>query len=153
MSLLLIQIVLSSIPIYFLLLFRIHVKLTNSLERLIWNFLWERVEEGKRPCLVNWEVVVRPLECGGPRIGNLKTLNELIGCGVSLGSLILCGRRFLWVNMGPIPWSGFQRGFWRGFREVLPKFRGKLLLKGSFFFLSVCSFFGEWWAEYLFIGK
>lgn len=35
------------------------MKVCDTLERLMCNFLWERVEEGKGSHLVSWEVVDR----------------------------------------------------------------------------------------------
>ena len=50
--LVLIQSVLSSIPTYYLSLFRIPVKVARSLEKLMRDFLWEGSGEGKRDHLV-----------------------------------------------------------------------------------------------------
>ena len=56
--LILIRSVLSGILIYFFPLFKAPSSVCKSLEKYIRDFLWERVEEGHGPHLVNWEAGV-----------------------------------------------------------------------------------------------
>ena len=51
----LVKTVLSGIPIYYLSLFKIPVKVARSLEKLTRDFLWEGKDEGKKDHLVKWE--------------------------------------------------------------------------------------------------
>lgn len=73
--LVLIQSVLSSIPAYFLSLFRILIKVAACLEKLMRDFLWEGSEESKRDHLVKWEVVSRSKHQGGLAVGNIVKKN------------------------------------------------------------------------------
>ncbi|CAB4278922.1 unnamed protein product [Prunus armeniaca] len=93
----LIQAVLSSLPTYYLSLFRIPASVAKRLEKIMRNFLWEGVEEGRKDHLVNWEVVSLPKENGGLGIGNLRKRNEAL-----LG-------KWLWrfQNGFPAEWLGF----------------------------------------------
>ncbi|KAK9275444.1 hypothetical protein L1049_022709 [Liquidambar formosana] len=78
--LVLIQSVLSSIPTYYLSLFRILVKVARSLEKLMRDFLWEGSGEGKRDHLVRWEIVSRSMSYRGLAFGNIVERNiALIG--------------------------------------------------------------------------
>ena len=50
----------------------------KSLEKLWREFLWEGVDERKGAHLVNWEVVTKPVDFGGLKIGNLSSRNETL---------------------------------------------------------------------------
>ena len=65
----------SGIPIYYLSLFKIPVKVARSIEKLMRDFLWEEKDEGKKDHLVNWEVVALSKEKGGLAIGNIVAWN------------------------------------------------------------------------------
>lgn len=56
---------------------------------------------------------------------------------------------------GPHPLEWLSKGLLKRVSRGTSKISWKAAAKGFlfFFFLSVCSFFGERWAEYLFIGK
>lgn len=66
----LICVVLSGIPIYFFSLLRTPCSMYNSLEKLMQDFLWERVDEGKSEHLVNWELARKSLSLGRVELGN-----------------------------------------------------------------------------------
>ena len=71
----LIQSVLSSIPTYYLSIFKMPASIREDLERIMRNFLWEGSGEGKGAHLVNWKTVSRPMNEGGLGIGNLDRKN------------------------------------------------------------------------------
>lgn len=64
------------IPLYFLLLFKILVSMCKALEKLMWDFLWEVVEEGGDSHLVSWAEVSKPKDYGGLGIRNWTTCNK-----------------------------------------------------------------------------
>ena len=72
----LIQSVLSSLPIYFLSLFKAPISVIRSLEKLMRNFLWEGGDLVGRDHLVGWEDVCKAKENGGLDIGNLEQRNK-----------------------------------------------------------------------------
>ncbi|CAL2262014.1 unnamed protein product [Prunus armeniaca] len=74
----LIQAVLSSIPTYYMSLFKMPVSVINKLEKLMRSFLWEGVEVGKRDHLVKWERVANSKEEGGLGVGSLREKNEAL---------------------------------------------------------------------------
>ena len=66
---------LSSIPSYFLSLFKMPVRVVNKVEKLMRSFLWEGVEEGKKDHLVRWEVVASSKKERGLGVGSLMEKN------------------------------------------------------------------------------
>jgi hypothetical protein len=76
----LIQAVLSSLPTYYMSLFKIPVSVAKRMESMMRNFLWEGIGEGSKGHLINWDVVSRSREKGGLGIGNLVKRNiSLLG--------------------------------------------------------------------------
>lgn len=67
--------VLESLPIYYLSLFKIPMRVASRIEKLMRDFLWEGCGEGKKDHLVKWEVVSRPRNLGGLAVGNIITRN------------------------------------------------------------------------------
>jgi hypothetical protein len=74
----LIRAVLEGIPIYYLSLFKMPIGVAKSLERLMRNFLWEGLEEGRKDHLIRWELVARSIEKGGLGVGNLVERNKAL---------------------------------------------------------------------------
>ena len=74
----LIQLVVSSLPIYFRYLFKIPTLVANRIEKLMRGFLWEGYEEGGGSHLVRWNLVTRSKEKGGLGIGNLEKKNRAL---------------------------------------------------------------------------
>ena len=74
----LIQAVLSSIPSYYMSLFKMPIGVAAKVEQLMRNFLWEGLEEGKKCHLVRWERVTKSKEEGGLGIGSLRERNEAL---------------------------------------------------------------------------
>ena len=77
-SLTLIHSVLSSIPIYFMSLFKMPKVVVVTLEKMMRQFLWDRDLGGKGRSLVGWKLVCKPKECGGLGIGNLLLRNKAL---------------------------------------------------------------------------
>ncbi|KAL5577599.1 hypothetical protein UlMin_019298 [Ulmus minor] len=74
----LIQSVLSSIPIYYMSLFKMPRVVAASLEKMMREFLWNRDSTGKGRSLVRWKTVCKPKELGGLGIGNLILRNKAL---------------------------------------------------------------------------
>ncbi|KAL5575095.1 hypothetical protein UlMin_016794 [Ulmus minor] len=74
----LIQSVLSSIPIYYMSLFKMPRVVAASLEKMMREFLWDRDSTGKGRSLVRWKTVCKPKELGGLGIGNLILRNKAL---------------------------------------------------------------------------
>ncbi|KAL5572344.1 hypothetical protein UlMin_021941 [Ulmus minor] len=73
-----IQSVLSSIPIYFMSLFKLPNGVAVLLEKMMRQFLWDREVGGKGKSLVDWKLVCTPKKCGGLGIGNLLIRNKAL---------------------------------------------------------------------------
>ncbi|KAL5552484.1 hypothetical protein UlMin_039885 [Ulmus minor] len=73
-----IQSVLSSIPIYFMSLFKLPNGVAVLLEKMMRQFLWDREVGGKGKSLVDWKLICTPKECGGLGIGNLLIRNKAL---------------------------------------------------------------------------
>ncbi|KAM0052219.1 putative RNA-directed DNA polymerase [Helianthus debilis subsp. tardiflorus] len=78
--LVLIKAVLESLPIYFLSIFKAPVKVINSLESIIRNFLWGGSEDIKKLHWVAWEKVTLPKRYGGLGLSKLNLVNEALLC-------------------------------------------------------------------------
>ncbi|KAL5541335.1 hypothetical protein UlMin_044595 [Ulmus minor] len=74
----LIQSVLSSIPTYYMSLFKLPRVVAASLEKMMREFLWDRDSTGKGRSLVRWKNVCKPKELGGLGIGNLILRNKAL---------------------------------------------------------------------------
>ena len=76
----LIKACLTSIPLYYLSLFRIPVAVTRNLEKMMRNFLWFGMRDIKRDHLLCWETICKPLDKGRLGFGNLVFKNiSLVG--------------------------------------------------------------------------
>lgn len=73
-----IQVVLSSIPSYYLSLFKAHVAVCKSIERLMRNFLWKDSGNKNGSHLVRWDIVTCSKEKGELGIDKIKTTNEAL---------------------------------------------------------------------------
>ncbi|KAL8265324.1 hypothetical protein R6Q59_023454 [Mikania micrantha] len=73
--LILINSVLSSLPLYFFSLFKAPEGILESLEKLRRNFLWGGVAEKKKIHWARWDLVTLPKKYGGLGVGNLKDMN------------------------------------------------------------------------------
>lgn len=74
----LVQSVLSTLPTYYLFLFRIPASIAKRLKQSMRNLLWEGVSEGKKDHLINWEIVFQSKKKGGLGVGNLRKQNEAL---------------------------------------------------------------------------
>ena len=74
----LIESVLSSIPIYFLSLFRMPSGVIKELEKIMRNFLWKSAYGDGGDQLVSWNRVARAKNIGGLGIGRLKKKNKAL---------------------------------------------------------------------------
>lgn len=73
----LIKAVLSNVPVYYMSLFKMPIKVSWELKKCQRDFLWEG-GRGKKDHLVKWDNVCRPKEFGGLGIGHLNERNVAI---------------------------------------------------------------------------
>lgn len=69
----LIKVAMANMPVYYMSLFKMPVKIVKVLEKYQWDFLWESGE--KKSHLVNWKVACCPKSHGGLGVGWLKERN------------------------------------------------------------------------------
>ena len=73
--LVLIKAVLSSLPLYYLSIFRMPKRVANDITRLQRRFLWSGSKDGKFNPLVRWDIVQKSKTKGGLGVGNLILKN------------------------------------------------------------------------------
>ncbi|XP_010255174.1 PREDICTED: uncharacterized protein LOC104595909 [Nelumbo nucifera] len=73
----LIRSTLANLPMYFLSVFKIPTKVSNTLEKLMRDFLWKPGEE-KQDHMVSWEVVTRGKNLGDLGIENVRKRNRAL---------------------------------------------------------------------------
>ena len=71
---------LSSLPIYYLSLFRISQKICTRLEKIQGQFLWGGGSLEKKPHLVKWATVCTKKKKGGLGLRNFSRLNKALLC-------------------------------------------------------------------------
>ncbi|KAE8687812.1 Beta-adaptin-like protein A [Hibiscus syriacus] len=76
--LVLIKSVLSSLPIFFLSIFKMLLKVKQKVNTLMSNFLWGESSSKNRNHWVSWQAVCKPLEDGGLGILNLNIINRAL---------------------------------------------------------------------------
>ena len=76
----LIRSTLSSLPIYYLPLFRMSQKVWNRLERIQRQFMWGRGSLEKKPHLVKWATTCTEKKKGGLGLRNFSGLNKAFLC-------------------------------------------------------------------------
>ncbi|KAE8689425.1 hypothetical protein F3Y22_tig00110937pilonHSYRG00001 [Hibiscus syriacus] len=101
--------VLTSLPIFFLSLFKMPCNIGKKLNSLMANFLWGEKGDKRRIHWVNWNTVCRPLNCGGLGVLDLNLTNRaLLGKWVwkfandknSLWKSVLCSKQKMsWNTM------------------------------------------------------
>ncbi|CAN1178585.1 Putative ribonuclease H protein At1g65750 [Linum perenne] len=93
----LVKSVLSSLPIYYMSMFRAPVGIAKRLENIQCHFLWEGFDEQRRLHLVRWELVKAPKSNGGLGVLDLKSMNSAL---LAKWSLEVCGRSDWCVHWG-----------------------------------------------------
>jgi hypothetical protein len=71
----LINLVLSSLPLYFFSFFKAPKSIIQQLARIQRNFLWGGVLNGKKICWVSWDHICLPRDKGGLGVKNLELFN------------------------------------------------------------------------------
>lgn len=73
---------LAAIPNYYLSLLTIPVSMATKIEMCFCNFLWNDMEEHHRYYLMDWNTIVRPLNCGGLGLRLIREHNNkvLLSC-------------------------------------------------------------------------
>ncbi|KAJ0469831.1 putative RNA-directed DNA polymerase [Helianthus annuus] len=74
----LIKSVLSSLPVYYLSMFKAPCKVIDNIEKIMRKFLWMGCKEGKGIHWVAWEIVTRPKRFGGLGISKLSEVNSAL---------------------------------------------------------------------------
>jgi len=77
-KLVLIKAVLSSLPVYYLSLFKMPKKVTTEINKIQRRFLWNGKHESRISALVKWEVVQRSKKEGGLAVGDLLIKNAAL---------------------------------------------------------------------------
>ena len=114
--------VLSSIPLFFMSLFKLPSVVAEKLVRIQRNFLWGWGSDGRKIAWASWKKVCEPRDYGGLGIINLRLFN-----------LALLGK-WIWrlgTNKGGL-WKGIlvsKYGGWRSLREEGKVGRGSLWWK------------------------
>ncbi|GJR53434.1 RNA-directed DNA polymerase, eukaryota, reverse transcriptase zinc-binding domain protein [Tanacetum coccineum] len=75
----LIEVVLGSIGIYFLSIFKVPEVILNALERTRASFFWGGTQESKKLAWIKWPNVLSSCKKGGLNIGRLKSFNLIVG--------------------------------------------------------------------------
>ena len=76
----LIRSTLSSLPIYFLSLFRMSKIVCSKLEKIQRDFLWGGGNLERKPHLVNWKTICLEKRSGGLRVRSLSKMNKALFC-------------------------------------------------------------------------
>ncbi|CAN0921494.1 Putative ribonuclease H protein At1g65750 [Linum grandiflorum] len=74
----LIKSVLSSLPVYFLPIFRAPATVVKTIERIQNHFLWTGISEVSKMHWVSWDTVKTPMKRGGLGIADLEGLNKAL---------------------------------------------------------------------------
>ncbi|KAJ0938458.1 putative reverse transcriptase zinc-binding domain-containing protein [Helianthus annuus] len=105
----LIKSVLSSLPIYYLSIFKAPGKVVDRIEALMRNFLWSGTEEFKRIHWVAWEKVTTSKKVGGLGISRLRDVNVSLlskwGWRFNIESDALWRRFIEFIHCGRGLWS------------------------------------------------
>ncbi|KAJ4815734.1 RNA-directed DNA polymerase (reverse transcriptase)-related family protein [Rhynchospora pubera] len=117
--LILINSVLSAIPLYFLSFFKVPKWVLLSFNRLRRTFLWGQKGEVKKLALVSWDTIARPKEMGGWGILNLELMNKAL-LGKWKWNIDYKGCTGLWKEIlqikyshrVPSSFSPFWKGVW-----------------------------------------
>ncbi|KAK9154956.1 hypothetical protein Sjap_002436 [Stephania japonica] len=72
--------VLDALPTYFLSLFRLPAGIARQMEKMMRDFLWQRMNSDKSWALVEWSQVSLPKKLGGLGFGNLMIRNRALSC-------------------------------------------------------------------------
>ncbi|KAK9054370.1 hypothetical protein SSX86_025448 [Deinandra increscens subsp. villosa] len=70
--------VLSSLPVYYLSLFKAPCKVIDTIEKFLRKFLWMGCKDRKGIHWVSWEIVTRPKRLGGLGISKLSEVNSAL---------------------------------------------------------------------------
>ncbi|KAK5834456.1 hypothetical protein PVK06_018334 [Gossypium arboreum] len=79
----LINAVLSALPIYFMSLFCAPVTIIKRIDKIRWNFLWGSIDGKKKMAKIRWNIICNPKVNGGAEVVNLGVKNKalLAKCG------------------------------------------------------------------------
>ncbi|PWA77746.1 reverse transcriptase domain-containing protein [Artemisia annua] len=74
----LIKSVLSSLPVYYLSLYKAPVAVIEAIEKMMRHFLWCGSKEGRGLHWVSWEIVTKPKKVGGLGISKIEDVNSAL---------------------------------------------------------------------------
>ena len=74
----LIKAVLNSLPLYYLLLFKLPAKVAQEINKVQKRFLWSGKNNGRYNALVKWETIQRPKDKGGLGVADCTMKNAAL---------------------------------------------------------------------------
>lgn len=74
----LIEAVLRAMPTYFMSLFKVPIRVANSMEKIMRDCLWDGAEGDSHCHVVAWHQVCNPKVMGGLGLGNLRVRNKAL---------------------------------------------------------------------------
>ncbi|GFS31963.1 hypothetical protein Acr_00g0020140 [Actinidia rufa] len=111
--LVLIKSVISSLPVYYMSLFKMPERVAKCIERIQATFLWGGDDANRKIHLISWDKIIRGKDRGGLDVRNIKIMNECLLCkwhwrfGAKYGALwkkLICSK----YDMELSEWSSIE---------------------------------------------
>ncbi|KAH1040222.1 hypothetical protein J1N35_041965 [Gossypium stocksii] len=116
----LINVVLSSLSIYFMSLFQAPATVIRKINKIRKNFLWENLDGNKNMAMIRWNIVCKPKVKGGAGVANLGIKNKALLAKWNWRFAI--EKEVLWLKRGIVEnskdakvskWVGSESFFWK----------------------------------------
>lgn len=72
--------VLSSIPIYYMLLFQMPMRVVRQPEKLFRKFFWQEEADRRKLHIVRWEIICSSEDSGGLGVKGMHIMNQALLC-------------------------------------------------------------------------
>ncbi|KAK5834312.1 hypothetical protein PVK06_018189 [Gossypium arboreum] len=73
-----INVVLSSLPIYFMSLFHAPMTVIKKIDKIRRNFLWGNTDGKRKMARIKWDIVCKPKVKGGVGVANVEVKNKAL---------------------------------------------------------------------------